>query len=422
VRIGRACGLLLALACQGEPDPDATEVAVDEEGWFEDVLEDQFEIGHHRALATGDLSLGPAPAGDLLGRDAQACGAQGPTAPGAFARQPYLQRTSATGTAILWTGSSATVHLWSPDQRDEHRLTPTRDASPYAEQWIAEAEGLRPGAAYCYQLVDREQRVFGPVGFRTAPAQPTQIRALVFGDMGYRTIDQRAVYDQLLRAPVELALLTGDVAYDSGTPAEIEQNLFAVYAPILARVPAFIAAGNHDYRTEGGAPMRAAFALPENGGEVGRERWYWFDWGPLHIVVIDTQYLVPAQLSWLETALPSQRPWTIAVFHRPPFSAGDHGDAADVKRAIHPILARHRVPLAFAGHDHSYERTVPIDGVTYVVTGGGGRGTKKVGKTERTAFSTRVSHHVLLEADASELRLWAVDASGNTFDSTRLSR
>ena len=34
------------------------------------------------------------------------------------------------------------------------------------------------------------------------------------------------------------------------------------------------------------------------------------------------------------------------------------------KEDLEPLFARHAVDLVFSGHDHVYERTVPIRGVT----------------------------------------------------------
>jgi acid phosphatase type 7 len=388
----------------------------------------------------GDLSLGPAPRGDVIGRDAAACGAPGPTAVGALQRRPYLQLTSDTGTAILWTapaGVELGVRLWRGDGggdggdggADERRLTERIDPVPApdgATQWIAQATGLAPGAVYCYELVGGGGRAFGPIGFRTAPAADDRtavVRAVALGDMGFRTSDQAAVLGQLLQSPAELALLTGDLAYPYGRAEELEDHFFSVYAPLMARLPFFPAAGNHDYMTDDGAPLRAAFALPDHGGPEGRERWYAFDWGPLRVVVLDTERLVPAQLAWLERELAAPgRPWTLVALHRPPFTSGARGLDLAAHVLLHPVFARHRVPLVLAGHDHHYERSGPIDGVTYVITGGGGRGTYPVGRRSFTVYAAQVAHHVVLEADAGELRLWAVDGTGATFDTLRLSR
>jgi hypothetical protein len=57
-----------------------------------------------------------------------------------------------------------------------------------------------------------------------------------------------------------------------------------------------------------------------------------------------------------------------------------------------------------------------------VVTGGGGRGTKSVGRSDFTAFSAQVAHFVFLEANEDALRLVAVDATGRPFDSAEFGR
>lgn len=388
--------------------------------------------GFHAAPPGGDLTLGPAPRGDALGRDAGACGAAGPIDPELLHRRPYLQRTTSDATAILWTappGPPLAVHLWRPsDAPIDDRWLPARiDPVPVPDgdvQWLVDASGLTAGALHCYELAGVGGRVAGPFGFRTAPpaAADTTVRAVALGDMGFRTVDQAAVLAQLLQTPAELALLTGDIAYPYGRAEELDDNVFSVYAPLMARLPFFPAAGNHDYLTDGGAPLRAAFALPGGGGE----RWYAIDWGPLHVAVLDSERLVAEQLAWLEADLAAaraaRRPWSIVLVHRPPYTSGIHGPDLGTLVLLHPIFARHHVPLVLAGHDHDYERTVPIDGVTYLITGGGGRGTYPITPGPISAFAAQVAHHVVLEADPRELRLWAVDATGVTFDSLRLAR
>ena len=61
------------------------------------------------------------------------------------------------------------------------------------------------------------------------------------------------------------------------------------------------------------------------------------------------------------------------VLHEPPYSSGKHGSSLKVRQVIHPLARKYGVELVLAGHDHDYERTKAIDGVTYVVSGSGGR-------------------------------------------------
>jgi 3',5'-cyclic AMP phosphodiesterase CpdA len=219
----------------------------------------------------------------------------------------------------------------------------------------------------------------------------------------------------------DFVLLAGDLAYDSGRRDELEANVFDVYGEMMGQVPFFPASGNHDYATEDAAPFREAFALFENGGEEGRERWYSFDWGPVHVAVLDTEQVSATQASWLDADLAaSDRPFEIVLLHRPPYSSGSHGSDGAVQSTFVPIFVEHGVDLVLAGHDHDYERTHPIYGVTYVVTGGGGRGTRDVGDSEFTAYSVQVAHFVHVTVEPTRMRLVAIDALGEPFDEVEI--
>ena len=81
-------------------------------------------------------------------------------------------------------------------------------------------------------------------------------------------------------------------------------------------------------------------------------------------------------------------------------------------RPIVAIVARHHVDLVLAGHDHHYERTRPIDGTTYVVSGGGCK-TTGVGRSDFTvvAESTLQFLHVDIHGDRLTARSVRPDGS-----------
>jgi hypothetical protein len=56
------------------------------------------------------------------------------------------------------------------------------------------------------------------------------------------------------------------------------------------------------------------------------------------------------------------------------------------------------------------------------VTGGGGRGTRPVGASSFTAFSVDVLHFVYVRIEGRELRLYAIDATGQEFDFARIEQ
>jgi hypothetical protein len=81
-----------------------------------------------------------------------------------------------------------------------------------------------------------------------------------------------------------------------------------------------------------------------------------------------------------------------------------------------PILEKYKVDLVLSGHDHDYERIAPQNGVHYVVTGGGGRGTRAVGSSSFTDFAEQVLNFVYVEVEGDRLLLHAIDGEGTEFD------
>lgn len=373
------------------------------------------------------------------------CGVSGPedaAAPGYLLRRPYLQMPTDRSVQLLWTADQqmreATVELTTPDGTPVTQvpgapdLSVPRVAKPgrrgwpssSAVQWTAALTGLEPETVYCYQL-SSGKNLLRRGGFRTAPAAGSTrpVRFAVVGDSGTGSFNQRSVIAQMGTVPFDLILHTGDIAYDSGTREQFEKTFFGMYADLLGFFPLIPVSGNHEYGTEGAAPFREVFALPENGGPGGRERWYSYDYGNVHFVGLDTEWIGPEQAAWLDADLSANRlPWTVVYLHRPPFSSGEHGDHPALKTHFVAIFAKHRVPLVLAGHDHNYERTLPMDGVTYVVTGGGGRETRPVGHSQYTAFAEAVCHFVYVTIEGDQLTLHAIDGVGREFDSLRLHR
>jgi 3',5'-cyclic AMP phosphodiesterase CpdA len=388
--------------------------------------------GDLEASRTGDLSNAPAERGDGVAALAQACArAEAPPAEYGTSRRPYLQQMTSRSVRLMWASPAEpppSVAVTTPDGAPVAEVGAERDAGAMpaggAVPWAAQLEGLEAGTVYCYEL-----RAGGAAsaryGFRTAPPAGSggAVRFVAFGDSGKRTSDQRALRAQLVTVPFDFVVHTGDLAYDHGERGEIEGRFLGAYAGVLAQFAAFPASGNHEYDTDDAAPFREAFALPENGGPEGLERWYSFDWGDAHFVALDTERTGATQAAWLDADLASNRlPWTVVYGHKPPFSSGEHGSDGAFRRHFVPVLERHGVRLVLSGHDHHYERSKSQNGVTYVVTGGGGVGTRSMGWSDFTAFGDPVIHFIYVTIEGDELALHAIDGVGNEFDSLVLRR
>ena len=183
--------------------------------------------------------------------------------------------------------------------------------------------------------------------------------------------------------------------------------------------------GNHDSRdtNSNGRPYLDAFVLPEDGATATypdhAERYYSFDYGPVHVIVLDTELAFQdtarrdAQLAWAEADLAStSRPWKVALYHRSPYSSGgEHGSDLTVRAAFAPLFEAGGVQLAISAHEHDYERTMPINGVTYVVTGGGGGPLYPAGTSTWTAASASAYHYLRGTATECTLSLSAIGTS-----------
>ena len=383
------------------------------------------EEGDLVAEKTGTImtKLAPRHAPDREFRSLCGSGALTEAGRATLTRSPFLQQVSSTGAFVVFrtksSGAQAQVELTTLDGAAVTSVVAGTDASVRGGvQQVAELRGLEPNTAYCYTLPGLTERA----GFRTAPAAGSDatVRFAVWGDSGYGGTDQATLYDQIMTVPFDFVLHAGDLAYDAGTRSQFQRTVFDVYAPLLREFAMFPVSGNHEYETEDAAPYLESFVLPENGD---RERYYSFDWGNVHFVGLDTERIGARQAQWLDADLMSNRlPWTIVLGHRPPYSSGEHGGDSDFIRHFIPVLEKYQVPLVLSGHEHQYERTHVRNGVTYIVTGGGGRGTRPVGTSSFTAFAEAVIHFLFVEIRGNRLVLHAIDGVGREFDQTVIER
>jgi hypothetical protein len=315
-------------------------------------------------------------------------------------------------------------------------------------QHEARLTGLLPSTRYPYTLVRSGMTLSSGGTLTTAPEPGTgSVRFIAFGDSGVGSTAQRQLAVQMTADEFDLSLHTGDVVYGSeemkggGSYAQYDGWFFDIYAPWLRSRPFFPSIGNHDDEVDAGRPYRDMFVLPEEGAASGyadhAERFYSFDYGPVHFVAIDTELAFHdparrlAQLAWLDADLASTTlPWRVAYMHRSPYSAGgEHGSDLEVRRHISPILEKHGVQLALTAHEHTYERTIPLrehsdtgSPVTYVVTGGGGAPLYPAGTARWTAMSASVHHYVRARADDCTLSIEAVRTDGSILDRHALQR
>lgn len=386
-----------------------------------------------------------------------------PTVHPSMLRWPYLQNMTMTTGVVAWgrgvEGAQQTGTLsWGRDTTYGQMATASVQTIPGDGMDIdllsASMADLEPGTEYCYKVAINGETMAEGLRFRTAPASEyAPVDFTVIGDFGTGGPLQASVRDQMMlkASEADLHLTVGDNAYGSGTWEEWQRHVFAVYRELWTTAPVYMVAGNHDWSDELGlAPQLANLFLPQNATrEQDREIYWSMDWGPLHVVGLDTEKklleLTPADpddddmYDWLEADLAATtKPWKIVLFHHPPYSEDpNRGGHPIVALSLMPILQNHGVDLALIGHDHFYVRYWPLYdqaiatddkldlGVTYVVSGGGGaepRAMEQPLTDDRVAYRESTNQFLWVHADHCTLEGKSIDLNGVEIDAFRIDR
>jgi hypothetical protein len=204
--------------------------------------------------------------------------------------------------------------------------------------------------------------------------------------------------------PFDALVLLGDLAYPEGEPSELEDTVFDPFAPVRAQGTELLAVlGNHDVlEGENVAPLMAALDMPA--------RWWARRFDDVLLIGLDSNLVDDLdQLAWLDRTLAgATERWKIVALHHPPYSAGYQGSNEAARRRFTPLFERYGVQLVLSGHDHDYQRSRPLGGVTYVVSGAGA-GTRRTGEASFTAVSFAWRHFVEIAVYPDRLVLRAVN-------------
>jgi acid phosphatase type 7 len=339
-------------------------------------------------------------------------------------REPYVQSVTAFSAIICWVSEhpgSGVVEYGKTPELGRKQTDPR-----VRRRHVVALAGLDPGSTYHYR-VGGVSESSSKGNLRTAPADDSRFSFAVIGDSGSGGKGQLAVAALLERLRPDLVLHTGDVVYPAGQERHYDRRFFAPYRNLIKTVPLFPVLGNHDVRKGNGAAFIENFHPPLESPR-STKRYYSFDWGNTHFVALDSELYhgdrgssPEEQRGFLERDLAASRKrWRIVFLHRSPYGSSRHGGDGRVKEDLEPLFVKHGVDLVFSGHDHVYERTVPIGGVTYVVSGGGGRRLYPAGNGELTASSVSAHHVVLVGVDGGHLALEAVEVGGKVVDGLEL--
>ena len=200
----------------------------------------------------------------------------------------------------------------------------------------------------------------------------------------------------------------GDNVYPDGTASQFRECYGPTWGRHLARTRP--AAGNHDWVTKDLAGYLGYFGA---AAAPAGTSWYAYDLGAWHVIVLDSDCAAvggcapdSVQGRWLAADLAASKTrCTLAIWHHPRFSSGDHGNDTSVApfwRALHDAGA----DLIVNGHDHDYERFAPQDpdgredgarGIREFVVGTGGAGLRTFPKVVANSQLRVAAYHGVIQ-------------------------
>ena len=372
-----------------------------------DVPQAGFELPLHIAADLSQPALGAAPTPTRL----------------------HLGSTARDNLAFLWTTDAETLASEVEITAEDGTVTRFSGASftlldDDAAQRIHEVHvcNLGPGSHFSYRA-GGDGAWSASIPMRM-PGLDT-LTAAVVGD----TRDHPEIWGMLLK---ELELQDPDVILFTGDGTSSGKEVDQWYAwldegaGVLDLRVLLATHGNHESMSQ------AWFGLV---AQPGNEQWYSADLGPAHVVFFNDSGLsteVDDQVAWMTADLTaSTAPWKVTIHHQPAFSSSSvHAVSSLVRDQFVPVMEAQGVNLDLAGHNHHYERMLPMrngvfsaGGVLYIVTAGGGAPLyPNDGHAGYSAVVAVTNHYTLLHVDATHLQGQAVDLAGNVLDTWVLQK
>ncbi|MBV8909753.1 MAG: metallophosphoesterase [Gammaproteobacteria bacterium] len=249
------------------------------------------------------------------------------------------------------------------------------------------------------------------------PADPGQpLRFVVYGDTRFtrRAGDivnpyaRRELAGKIAEENPATILIGGDLVFEGRNTDDYDVYRSETAAWSSRRIPVFAALGNHEFRgctTEDVQPCLENWWNAFSDLQLRGHRWYSVSVGPqiLALILDSGERLQPGseQRVWFEreiTAADARYKFILVLLHYPPVRDPFYPRALDEKLIARYLSGKaralHAQVIVVGSHVHNYERYYR-DGVTYLVSGGGGAKPVPAARLfgERSNLKTSVNYH-----------------------------
>ena len=254
------------------------------------------------------------------------------------------------------------------------------------------------------------------------PLTDGSVRWAVIGDNGTGERPELDIANQMQRywtkVKFDFVTMDGDNIYGGHSPRDFKLKFEEPYKTLLDEGVKFYASlGNHD---------DAQIEINYKPYGMNGNRYYTFDQKNVEFFVLDSNYMTPQQLSWLEDKLKSSTAkWKIAYFHHPLYTCAKfHGPDVDLRNQLMPLFTQYGVNAVWSGHEHVYERIKPQQGIYFFLVGDSGQlryhNIRESCDLDVIGFDTDRTF-MLVEIDGDQMYFQTISRSGATIDSGQLT-
>ena len=221
------------------------------------------------------------------------------------------------------------------------------------------------------------------------------------------TCQQAATYSLAASLKPDHVLVLGDTQYNSGTLAEYQAAYATTWGKLKSKT--FPVPGNHEYDTPGATGYFDYFGSAAGSRTQG---WHSSTFSGWRVIGLNSNCASiggcqtgSAQEKWLRSKLYTYRSkkCTIALWHHPRFSSGQHGDNPEMAD-LWNTLQDYDAEIVLSGHDHGYERFLPMnsdgtgggsEAIASWVVGGGGKSLYPIAHSRPNSTGYSLSFGVL---------------------------
>ena len=284
-----------------------------------------------------------------------------------FIRQAGLLVVAFVATFVLLAGAVAIIG--QRGARASSAPPSISAASPSAaavgSAVAVESQSAGPGSSPSAGAIDSGAPP-SPTASGSPASQPPDVVLTVAADIASCGLHNDTATSDLLIDQPGTIFTAGDNAYPDGTIDEYTRCYGPTWGRVLDRTT-LPAPGNHDWNTPDAAGYRAYFGSAAVHDGV---TWYSTDLGAWHVIVLDSNcdkvrgcVANSPQGRWLaaDLAANANTRCTLAIWHHPRFTSGEHGNDAQVQPFWDQLVGA-GADLIVNGHDHDFEVFAPQDG------------------------------------------------------------